>query len=214
MKHKALSADKPINMHEAKSRLSQLVEAIESGAESEITIARNGKPVARLVPIPVKKPIRLGLARGKFTFDYDAFQAMDGEVQKLVRLLLDTHIALWAVAGAPDLPRRAQDIIEDSANETAVSLVSLWEIAIKNGVRRGGRGAIRLSVQEAAAEFTAANFELQAFDVEVLRALEDLPLHHGDPFDRLLIATAMTCSYRLVTHDKALAAYGDHILLV
>jgi prevent-host-death family protein len=66
MKHEALPVDKPINMHEAKSRLSQLVEAIESGAETEITIARNGKPVAMLVPIPVRKPVRLGLARGKY----------------------------------------------------------------------------------------------------------------------------------------------------
>lgn len=55
-----------VNMHEAKSRLSQLVEAIESGVETEITIARNGRPAARIVPIPKKRPIRLGLARGKF----------------------------------------------------------------------------------------------------------------------------------------------------
>lgn len=55
-----------VNMHEAKSRLSALVEAVESGAEAEVVIARNGKPAARLVPIAAKKPIRLGLAKGKF----------------------------------------------------------------------------------------------------------------------------------------------------
>ena len=55
-----------VNMHEAKTRLSALVEAIESGAEAEVVIARNGKPVARLVPMPKRKPIRLGLAEGKF----------------------------------------------------------------------------------------------------------------------------------------------------
>lgn len=83
MKHAKLPADKPINMHEAKSRLSQLVEAIESGEKREIMIARNGKPVAMLVPIPAKRPVRLGLARGKYVFDYDAFQAMDAEVTEL-----------------------------------------------------------------------------------------------------------------------------------
>ncbi len=55
-----------VNMHEAKSRLSQLVDAVESGRETEIIIARNGKPAARLVPIVPRKPIRLGLAGGKY----------------------------------------------------------------------------------------------------------------------------------------------------
>lgn len=56
----------PVNMHDAKTRLSALVEAVESGAEAEVVIARNGKPVARLVPMPARKPISLGLAKGKF----------------------------------------------------------------------------------------------------------------------------------------------------
>lgn len=61
-------------MHDAKSRLSQLVEAIESGAETEIVLARNGRPAARIVPMPAKRPIRMGLARGKFAVpdDWDA----------------------------------------------------------------------------------------------------------------------------------------------
>jgi prevent-host-death family protein len=69
-------------MHEAKTSLSKLVEAVESGAESEIIIARNGRPAAKLVPIAVlKKKRELGLARGKYPpLDYDAFQAMDAEI--------------------------------------------------------------------------------------------------------------------------------------
>ena len=53
-------------MHDAKSRLSALVEAVESGRESEIILARNGKPAARIVPLAPRKPIRLGLAKGMF----------------------------------------------------------------------------------------------------------------------------------------------------
>ena len=71
-----------VNMLEAKTSLSKLVEAVESGAEKEIIIARNGKPVARLVPLagPPKKR-QLGLARGKYPpLDYEAFQALDEEV--------------------------------------------------------------------------------------------------------------------------------------
>jgi len=73
-----------VNMHEAKTGLSKLVAEIESGAETEIIIARNGKPVARLVPIEEAhlQPRRLGLADGQYgEFDYEAFQALDTFVQ-------------------------------------------------------------------------------------------------------------------------------------
>ena len=69
-------------MHEAKTRLSQLVDAIESGAETEIVLARNGRPAARLVPIAKKRPIRLGLARGEFDVP-DDWDAEDEEIAKL-----------------------------------------------------------------------------------------------------------------------------------
>lgn len=75
-----------VNMLEAKSSLSKLVEAVESGAESEIIIARNGKPAAKLVPLdaPVKKKIRLGLAEGKYPpLDFEAFQAMDAKIEAM-----------------------------------------------------------------------------------------------------------------------------------
>ena len=55
-----------VNMHDAKTRLSQLVEAVESGAEREIVIARNGRPAARLVPIAPKQRLRFGVAQGRF----------------------------------------------------------------------------------------------------------------------------------------------------
>lgn len=71
-----------INMHEAKSTLSKLVEAIVTGQETEIILARNGTPVARLVPIENKRPIRLGLAAGRYPrLDLEAFRAMDAAIQ-------------------------------------------------------------------------------------------------------------------------------------
>lgn len=62
-----------VNMHEAKSNLSRLVEAVETGAESEVIIARNGKPVARLTAIESRprKPLRFGVAKGRFTLPDD-----------------------------------------------------------------------------------------------------------------------------------------------
>lgn len=74
-----------VNIHEAKTNFSRLISAIKSGAETEIIIAQNGVPAARLVPIqPDKKKVRnFGFAKGRFEFDYDAFQALDVDVQKL-----------------------------------------------------------------------------------------------------------------------------------
>ena len=76
-----------VNMHEAKTRLSQLVEAIKSGAESEIIIAQNGVPAARLVPLDVelpfkRPPIRFGLAKGKWVIP-DDIDALNPEIEKL-----------------------------------------------------------------------------------------------------------------------------------
>jgi prevent-host-death family protein len=71
-----------VNMLDAKSQLSRLVEAVESGSEAEIVIARNGKPAARLVPLDARPTIRLGLARGKYlipdAIDADAEVIADG----------------------------------------------------------------------------------------------------------------------------------------
>ena len=72
-----------VNMHEAKTRLSQLVEAIKSGAEAEIVIARNGVPAARLVPLDERKQkLRWGLAKGKWVIP-DDIDACNPEIEKL-----------------------------------------------------------------------------------------------------------------------------------
>lgn len=75
-----------VNMLEAKTSLSRLVEAVESGAEREILIARNGKPVAKLVPLDAgaPMPIRLGLLAGKYKLmDFEKFQSMDAEIEAM-----------------------------------------------------------------------------------------------------------------------------------
>ena len=71
-----------VNMHEAKTRLSQLVEAIKSGAESEIIIAQNGVPAARLVPLPTRPKLKWGLAKGKWVIP-DDIDALNPEIEKL-----------------------------------------------------------------------------------------------------------------------------------
>lgn len=85
----------PVNMHEAKSRLSQLVEAVESGREAEIVIARNGKPAARIVPLAPETPKRrrpgFGFARGEFHFNDGASDALDAEIERLFEESADPY---------------------------------------------------------------------------------------------------------------------------
>ena len=73
-----------VNIHEAKTHLSRLVEALVSGAEDEVTISRNGRPAVTMTAIRKDRPKRVfGFAKGRFQFDGDAFQALDADVQKL-----------------------------------------------------------------------------------------------------------------------------------
>lgn len=73
------------NMLDAKNQLSKLVEAVESGRESEIVIARNGKAAARLVAMPPKQKIIFGVAEGEVKFDYELDKELDKEVEKLFK---------------------------------------------------------------------------------------------------------------------------------
>lgn len=131
-----------------------------------------------------------------------------------MRLLLDTHVAVWAVMGAARLSHETIGMIADAGNQVAVSMASLWEIAVKNNLGRPPRDPIGLSLAAAIGEFAAASFATVPIDLRHVAEVERLPHLHGDPFDRLLVATAIADTWRLLTNDARLAAYGDHVLLV
>jgi PIN domain nuclease of toxin-antitoxin system len=130
-----------------------------------------------------------------------------------LRLLLDTHVALWAIAKRLRLPEAIRDLIDDPANVVAVSAVSVWEIAIKHALARGRAGDIAVSGAEALGHFRGAGYGLLEVSADHGAAVERLPRLHGDPFDRLLIAQALSEPLRLVTHDARLAAYSDTVIL-
>jgi len=131
-----------------------------------------------------------------------------------VRLLLDTHVALWAVVDDPRLSAKARDLIGDPANEIFISAGSVWEIAIKHALARGTKNDMPISATEALEYFTDSGYRL--LDITPLHAtgIETLPALHSDPFDRLLIAQALTEPLRLLTHDKRVASYSDTIIPV
>lgn len=128
-----------------------------------------------------------------------------------MRLLLDTHIVLWAIADSPRLPPEARRLITDPANEIHVSAATVWEIAIKHGLRRAD---MPISGSEALGWFRRAGYRLLSVLPEHAAAIDGLPALHADPFDRILVAQARTEPMRLVTHDAALGAYGEAVLVV
>ncbi len=128
-----------------------------------------------------------------------------------MRLLLDTHIALWAITDSPRLSAQARSLILTPGNSIHVSTASVWEIAIKHML---GKGGMPISGTQAAAHFQAAGYiELPIVNAHV-STLETLLPHHADPFDRLLVAQALTEPLRLLTHDAAVSQYSDSIILV
>ncbi|SFP86627.1 type II toxin-antitoxin system VapC family toxin [Sphingomonas rubra] len=129
-----------------------------------------------------------------------------------MKLLIDTHVAIWWALGNEKLSLQGRALIGDPGNDISVSIATLWEIAVKNALQRSE--PIGVSVDTAARLMDEAGFDVLAIERRHLLAIERLPLHHRDPFDRMLVAQAAVDGYRLVTHDRALAAYGDHVLLV
>ncbi len=127
-----------------------------------------------------------------------------------MRLLLDTQIAIWMLNDRSRVPRHIVDMIEEPANRVFVSAVSIWEIAIKFPL--GKATAPPFSGEEAIHHFTRASFALLSVTPEHAAAVGTLPPHHGDPFDRLLIAQALTEPLRFVTADRRLAAYSDTVI--
>ena len=128
-----------------------------------------------------------------------------------MRLLLDTHIALWAIADDPRLSDLARSLIDDPDNAVMVSAATVWEISIKHALARGN---MLISGEEALGYFRSAEFGLLDITPAHAAAVETLPPLHGDPFDRILVAQAMTEPLRLLTRDAQVAAYGGMVLIV
>jgi len=123
-----------------------------------------------------------------------------------VRLLLDTNALLWWRYEPPRLPARASDQIRDPDNDIVISVASLWEIAIKRGL---GKLQFLEDFEEVMAD---EEFDLLAVTYNHLRVLGELPLHHRDPFDRLLISQSLAERIPIITSDRAFAAYSVEIV--
>ena len=128
-----------------------------------------------------------------------------------MNLLLDTHVALWAIADSPSLSVTARELILAPRSTVWISAATVWEIAIKHGF---GRGDMPISGEDAMRYFREAGYQFLPVEPEHAAAIEGLPKHHQDPFDRLLVAQAWVEPMRLLTHDAMVARYSDAITLV
>lgn len=124
--------------------------------------------------------------------------------------LLDTHCFLWAILNDARLSAQARQILRDGSNHILLSVVSVWEVMIK--VQIG-----RLPVPRPAAPFmmrriVTAGIRVLPIRLEHALRLEGLPLHHRDPFDRMLIAQAMEEEIPILSADPALRPYGAEVI--
>ncbi|WP_428487541.1 type II toxin-antitoxin system VapC family toxin [Rhodopila sp.] len=128
-----------------------------------------------------------------------------------MRLLLDTHVLLWALDEPVRLDRETRDLLEDPSNEVLFSAASIWEIAIKV---RLGRTDFPVRPEAIADAARSTGFtELPVFAATAAK-VADLPPHHRDPFDRLLVAQAIAEPARLYTADAKLTPYSELVTLI
>ncbi len=128
-----------------------------------------------------------------------------------MRLLLDTRVLLWALGEPARLPRTAREAILDPGNEVLFSAASIWEIAIKSQLGRADFGASSEAIARSAMESGFDELPVRSAHAALTARL---PGHHRDPFDRLLIAQAMTEPARLLTVDSALRPYSELVVVL
>ena len=123
-----------------------------------------------------------------------------------MRLLFDTHALLWFALNDVHLSETARALIMDPANEKLVSPASYWEIAIKIGLKNY---ALSSPYEDFMREAIDNNgFPILLIELKHTAQLTTLPLHHKDPFDRLLVAQALTENIPIISIDAKLDAYG------
>ena len=122
-----------------------------------------------------------------------------------MNLLLDTHILIWLIDGSEKLNQTARYAIEDESNSLYLSIASLWEITIKTSL---GKLELGIPLEQVTTNFILpSGFKILPIHLSHLLVLKDLPFHHRDPFDRMLISQAISESLTLVSEDRA---FGDY----
>jgi len=126
-----------------------------------------------------------------------------------VRLLLDTHVLVWCLSGDRKLPPATADLIRNPETEVYFSAASIWEVAIKSAL-----GKMRADASAMLKNLVDEGFRELPVMARHTVATVTLPMHHRDPFDRLLVAQSRLESLRLLTDDRIMVLYGEPVVLV
>src|SRR5262249_34488767 len=129
--------------------------------------------------------------------------------RRRMRLLADTHAFLWFVSGDARLSRTARRALERQSGAWGISAATVWEMAIKSAI---GRLTLPTPVTEYIEDKVRAGVRVLSIDWTHAAAVESLPRHHGDPFDRLLIAQAKIEGLAIVTRDGVFREYGVRVI--
>lgn len=127
-----------------------------------------------------------------------------------MKLLLDTHALLWSATAPDRLAPDARAALEDGTHDVMVSIVTAWEIAIKQSL--GKLDLARPAEKWLPDVLTRTGFEVAELSLSAALRVRSLAWHHRDPFDRLLIAQALDDGFTIVTHDEVFDAYGVPVL--
>jgi len=128
-----------------------------------------------------------------------------------MRFLLDTNVLIWALADPLRLDPATRALLQDTDNEIFFSAASIWEIAIK---ARLGRVDFDHKPGDVTQVARATGFLELPVRADAAVMVETLPLHHRDPFDRLLVAQAIAGPMRLLTSDSGLAPYSELVTVI
>ena len=123
--------------------------------------------------------------------------------------LIDTHVLLWYIEGSPRLSSKIISLLDDSTNTVYVSKVSLWEITIKISIRKL---SINIPFETLEDFLKEKDFIPLEFDISDLTVLKNLPFHHSDPFDRLIISQAINNDFCLISDDSKFTPYSVQLI--
>jgi PIN domain nuclease of toxin-antitoxin system len=123
-----------------------------------------------------------------------------------MRVLIDTHVFIWWTSDVKKLSSRVHDLLLDPSTEAILSMVSIWEMQIKLSL---GKLQFRTTLSELVDdEINRNRIELLPLSLSHIYALSNLPHHHRDPFDRILIAQSMDEDLQILSIDEKFDAYG------